>query len=143
MIKSYLPKDQNYLTQLIGLLGPKNVLAPVLDEAIRSNDLMGEAKWLSTLPEDFISKVKGIQEELGKLVFFNQENELKTALESTTVLKDKPDPNIMTSIEELEKQLIEDLGGHGNLKIALDNIESWDMHKWLMQEMDSETFSYF
>ena len=104
---------------------------------------MGEAKWLSTLPEDFISKVKGIQEELGKLVFFNQENELKTALESTTVLKDKPDPNIMTSIEELEKQMIEDFGGHGNLKIALDNIESWDMHKWLMQEMDSETFSYF
>lgn len=138
-IKLYLPEDQEYLVRLIGFLGPKNVLAPMVHDAIQRSHLMGEAKWLSENPKDFIPKLEGIQKELGKLIAFNQEIELKAAKGTPMSLKDEPDPKIMATIKKIENQLIEDLGGREKLKIALDDIESWDIHKGLMKKMKDKS----
>ncbi|KNZ59693.1 hypothetical protein VP01_167g7 [Puccinia sorghi] len=129
-IISYLPEDQRYLTRLIGFFGPKNVLVPVVDEAIQRGHFTREAKWFSKRPNDFIPQLENIQKELGKLVGYNQELELGAA-------RGAPDPKIMATINKLESRLIADLGGRDQLKYALKDIESWDIHKGLMQEMNN------
>jgi hypothetical protein len=123
------------LSRLVGFFGPKDVLLPYAEETLKTKQLDQFFKFDSNDPAEFVKQVGVIQKQLAKMVEYNQDAELATAMGSSW--QKFPDSSVQ-EIRRLEDKMIANFGGRENIKSVLHHIEQSDIHKGFMREMNGK-----
>ncbi|KAA1069077.1 hypothetical protein PGT21_010971 [Puccinia graminis f. sp. tritici] len=131
-IQSYLPNDQEYLSELLGFFGPENVFLPHIKDAIKKRYYPGKFRLLPDPHVGFLQGLEGIQKKLSDLIKFKQEAELAKAKK----IKFQKHPDI-TELIRLEQNFAAKFGGRDEVKGALNNIKNWDLYISFMKKLNS------
>ncbi|PLW25636.1 hypothetical protein PCANC_26089 [Puccinia coronata f. sp. avenae] len=126
IIKSYFMKERQYLSHLIGLFGPKNVLLPYLEEAIKTKTFQLSSPLIYNHPAEFLQKLEAVQQVLGEII--------ESEAHGWPNIKERGFAN--KRFAKLEDDLFSKFGGREQIQSALDNIKKSDMHKSFMKEMN-------
>jgi hypothetical protein len=130
-IQSYLPKDQKYLSKLLGFFGPDNVFLPHIKDAIKKRYYPGNFRLVPEPQDSFLQGLEGIQTKLSELITFKQDTELAKAKQLN--FPRHPDT---TELLRLEESFAAKFGGRDKVKGALKKIKNWDLYKSLMKKLN-------
>ncbi|KAA1123621.1 hypothetical protein PGTUg99_021322 [Puccinia graminis f. sp. tritici] len=131
-IQSYLTKDQEYLSELLGFFGPENVFLPHIKDAIKKRYYPGKFRLVPDPPDSFLQGLERIQKKLSDLIKLTQEAELAKAKK----IKFQKHPDI-TELIRLEQNFAAKFGGRDEVKGALNNIKNWDLYISFMKKLNS------
>ncbi|PLW58548.1 hypothetical protein PCANC_00180 [Puccinia coronata f. sp. avenae] len=138
-IKSYLSAEQEYLTRLIGLFGPKNVLSPYVEEDLKTEQSRTMFPLIYYQPTSFFQQVEAIQKELEKLVGLNQDPEFAKLMPSYfQILLESS----LEAIGRLERELIYKFGKREAIIVVFEYIEKLDIHQGFMREMNDPSSTH-
>jgi hypothetical protein len=121
-------KERQYLSHLIGLFGPKNVLLPYLEEAIKTKTFQLSSPLIYNHPAEFLQKLEAVQQVLGEII--------ESEAHGWPNIKERVFAN--KRFAKLEDDLFSKFGGREQIQSALDNIKKSDMHKSFMKEMNGK-----
>jgi hypothetical protein len=138
VIRSHLPDDQAYLSQLFGFMGPKDVLEPwfvvAIGEMIESKEFQ-----FSGQEVDFGSELGLLQSDLAALVRLHRSSDLSNK-KTNAEISNLNQKAILEKIDAHENKLVSFFGDRSELKRALETIEKTDVHKNFMKDLKSKSF---